>query len=132
MNVASQKFERTTEAVPAARVFAQKSLEVVSVEQRDDILVCVSELATNAVQHGVPQGGNFLLKVDTDAHRVRIECHDAKRQRPRLRKPDGNDTHGRGLLLVEALASRWGVGTRPFGKFVWFELDLDRQAGGEC
>lgn len=73
-----------------------------------------------------------MLKVDADGQCVRVECHDAKRQRPRKREPSNDDTHGRGLLLVEALSSRWGVGARPFGKFVWFELDLDQSGGDEC
>ncbi|WP_406321068.1 ATP-binding protein [Streptomyces sp. NBC_00519] len=132
MQSTSQTFDRFREAVPEARRFARKSLDTVEAELLDSILVCVSELATNAVQHGVPIGGQFLLKVDSDEQRVRVECHDAKRQRPRRREPSNDDTHGRGLLLVEALASRWGVGARPFGKFVWFELDLDRQGGDRC
>jgi hypothetical protein len=33
--------------------------------------------------------------------------------------------HGRGVLLVDALATRWGVDQRAGGKTVWFELDLD-------
>lgn len=132
MNSTSQTFDRTREAVPEARRFARKSLDAVENELLDSILVCVSELATNAVLYGVPPGGQFRLKVGNDEQRVRVECHDAKRQRPRRREPTNDDTHGRGLLLVEALASRWGVGTRPFGKFVWFELDLDQEGAGTC
>ncbi|MFC9746720.1 ATP-binding protein [Streptomyces niveus] len=90
----------------------------------DDILLRVSELATDAVRHGVPVGGALLVKVGADEHRVRAECHDANRRRPRLRHPADDDQTGRGLLLVEAIASRWGTDERPFGKYVWFELDL--------
>lgn len=90
----------------------------------NDVLLCVSELATNAVRHGVPAGGALLVKVGADEHRVRVECHDANRRRPRLRHPADDDQTGRGLLLVEAIASRWGTDERPFGKYVWFELDL--------
>lgn len=43
-----------------------------------------------------------------------------------LRHPADDDQTGRGLLLVEAVASLWGTGERPFGKYVWFELDLKR------
>lgn len=132
MQSASQTFDHSREAVPEARQFARKSLDSVEVDLLDNILVCVSELATNAVVHGVPVGGQFLLRVDNDERRVRVECHDAKRQRPRKREPSNENTHGRGLLLVEALASRWGVGARPFGKFVWFELDLAPQGTDGC
>ncbi|MFJ9330449.1 hypothetical protein ACIRPN_29820 [Streptomyces sp. NPDC101230] len=44
---------------------------------------------------------------------------DTRRRAPRLRPPSEQRTHGRGLHLVEASASRWGVAERPFGKVVW-------------
>ncbi|MEV0444955.1 ATP-binding protein [Streptomyces spectabilis] len=131
MHNTARAFDRTDAAVPEARLFARKSLDSVGPDLLDNVLLCVSELATNAVLHGVPAGGQFLLKVDSDAQRVRVECHDSRRQRPRKRTPTSDDPNGRGLLLVEALSSRWGVGTRPFGKFVWFELDLDLDQEGD-
>lgn len=130
MLTTSRRFTRSDASVPAARAFAR---EVISATRAavdgavlDDLLLCVSELATNAVRHGVPVGGALLVKVGADAYRVRVECHDANRRRPRLRHPADDDQTGRGLLLVEAVASRWGTGERPFGKYVWFELDLKR------
>jgi hypothetical protein len=35
-----------------------------------------------------------------------------------------DDEHGRGLLLVDSLASAWGVDASPPGKAVWFQLDV--------
>jgi hypothetical protein len=32
--------------------------------------------------------------------------------------------HGRGLAIVDALASAWGVEPRLLGKAVWFDLNL--------
>ncbi|MFF1420702.1 ATP-binding protein [Streptomyces sp. NPDC058280] len=126
MLTTSMRFDRSAASVPAARAFTRDVLGEARAYAHalDDVLLCVSELATNAVRHGVPVGGALLLKVDADDQRVRVECHDANRRRPRLRHPAADDQSGRGLLLVEAIASRWGVGERPFGKFVWFELDL--------
>ncbi|AXG78687.1 ATP-binding protein [Streptomyces paludis] len=124
------RFARSSASVPSARAFARGVLrEVCSGSgacDLDDVLLGVSELATNAVRHGVPVGGAFLLKIEFSGERVRVECHDANRRRPRLRHPADDDQGGRGLLLVEAIASRWGVGERPFGKFVWFEVDHNR------
>ncbi|MBT2525028.1 ATP-binding protein [Streptomyces sp. ISL-99] len=126
----SKRFARAAASVPAARVFAREILIKGGADRDlDDALLCVSELATNAVRYGVPVGGAFLLKVGVGAGGVRIECHDAGRRRPRLRHPADDDQTGRGLLLVEAVASRWGVGERPFGKFVWVELDIK---AGRC
>ncbi|MFJ7996625.1 ATP-binding protein [Streptomyces sp. NPDC096310] len=126
-SVVLMRFARSAASVPAARAFVRGMLRDACARgacSLDDMLVCVSEVATNAVRHGVPPGGAFLLKIDADEARVRVECHDADRHRPRVRHPAADDQSGRGLLLVEAIASRWGVGERPFGKFVWFELDL--------
>lgn len=124
ISTTSKRFARSTASVPAAREFARSVLGEDCAHVLDDVLVCVSELATNAVRHGVPVGGAMLLEVGADERCVRVECHDANRRRPRLRHPGADDTHGRGLLIVQALASRWGTGERPFGKYVWFELDL--------
>lgn len=131
MLTTSRRFTRSNASVPAARAFAREVIDAAEAAIEEpvlhDVLLCVSELATNAVRHGVPVGGALLVKVGADEHRVRVECHDANRRRPRLRHPADDDQNGRGLMLVEAIASRWGTGERPFGKYVWFELDLKRK-----
>ncbi|MEV8397079.1 ATP-binding protein [Streptomyces niveus] len=128
MVTTSRRFTRSDASVPAARAFTREVIDAADTaidgSALDDVLLCVSELATNAVRHGVPVGGALLVKVGADEHRVRVECHDANCRRPRLRHPADDDQTGRGLLLVEAIASRWGTDERPFGKYVWFELDL--------
>ncbi len=121
---ASQAFDSTPMAVRDARVFARNALSDADVPGLlDDVEVCVSELATNAVRHAVPNSRRFLIKVSADASHVRVEVHDSKRRRPRMRHPDAEEERGRGLLLVNALATRWGVVSRPFSKYVWFELN---------
>jgi serine/threonine-protein kinase RsbW len=92
------------------------------------VLLCVSELATNAVRHGVPSGGHFLIKVDTLDGRLRIEVHDMSRRGPQVQQPSADDTTGRGLLLIETLADEWGVSPRaPRGKVVWTEFKIETQ-----
>ena len=39
--------------------------------------------------------------------------------------PDPWQDHGRGILLVESLATTWGVDLRDDGKCVWFEIDVE-------
>ncbi|MER5885606.1 ATP-binding protein [Streptomyces sp. NPDC001941] len=84
----------------------------------------VAELASNAVRHGRVPGRDFRLTLalsDGDA-RLRVEVTDARGERwPRA---DGaSDEGGRGLMLVEHLADRWGCTPFPPGcKTVWAEL----------
>ena len=90
----------------------------------DDVLLVVSELATNAFLHGV---GDVELRVAFDGRCVIGNVADAgtgftcaPREQPHTR------IGGNGLYLVERLASRWGVdeGTAR----VWFEIPARRPA----
>ncbi|MFI9259190.1 ATP-binding protein [Streptomyces sioyaensis] len=85
----------------------------------------VAELATNAASHGLVPGRDFRLAVLSDADTLRIEVTDAQGDRlPALQAPDVRES-GHGLVLVNALADRWGVCRGPFPcKTVWAEFDL--------
>lgn len=91
----------------------------------DAILLCTSELVTNALLHGSPPVHLQVSRRDTT---VRVEVHDGGAQLPELRRPVGSQTlSGRGLGIVEAVASRWGAEPRAApaggGKVAWFEID---------
>jgi anti-sigma regulatory factor (Ser/Thr protein kinase) len=86
----------------------------------------VAELASNAVRHGRVPGRNFRLRLAlvAAARTIRIEVSDAREDRLPVRPqaPSAEEETGRGLLLVELLATRWGVTPRhPVGKTVWAE-----------
>ncbi|MFF8387412.1 ATP-binding protein [Streptomyces kanasensis] len=66
----------------------------------------VSELVTNAIRHG---RGEVGLTVAAGADGLRIEVSDDNPAPARLRPADEADECGRGLLLVDALATTWGV-----------------------
>jgi len=83
----------------------------------DDAAIVVSELVTNAVNHG---GGGVELGVQAHGDRVTISAADGSSVLPRRREPD--DAGGRGLALIEALSVRWGVEDHHGGKRVWIEL----------
>ncbi|MFF9771784.1 ATP-binding protein [Streptomyces sp. NPDC053086] len=87
----------------------------------------VAELAANAVTHGRVPGRDFELRVILlrDEDTLRIEVSDALSDRT-LRFLDGGllDEHGRGLVVVQVLATLWGVAQRDVGKTVWVELAL--------
>ncbi|MEE4490072.1 ATP-binding protein [Streptomyces sp. BE230] len=86
-----------------------------------DVVLCVSELCTNALVHGVPPGRGYRLMLWLrDEGQVRVEVHDSGDGEPGVREPDGES--GRGLVIVDALADRWGVGERSPGKIVWCEF----------
>ncbi|MFI8086414.1 ATP-binding protein [Kitasatospora sp. NPDC086009] len=90
----------------------------------DDVLLIVSELATNACQHA---GGPDQLVLSASAGTLRIEVLDGSDEPPRPRLPhEPTRIGGHGLHTVELLASRWGHllrADRP-GKAVWVEIDL--------
>lgn len=84
------------------------------------LLLCASELVTNAVLHGRPP---IELAVDVDGSTVRVEVRDGGTGVVRRRRPVTPDTlSGRGLDIVETLASAWGSEASATGKVTWFEL----------
>ncbi|WP_078621991.1 ATP-binding protein [Streptomyces sp. NRRL S-244] len=83
----------------------------------------ITELVTNALVH-TDQGAEVSASLAAD--RLRVEVRDYAARRPRPYVPTADDgTHGRGLMLVQALADAWGVdaSVQAGGKVVWFELD---------
>jgi anti-sigma regulatory factor (Ser/Thr protein kinase) len=88
-----------------------------------------SELVTNAIRHGAtdPHESILLRAVHVDGT-VRVEvCDEGLTRFEADTNGDLMEPGGNGLLLVEALASRWGVDHgRP--KCVWFEADAANAA----
>ncbi|WNI24428.1 ATP-binding protein [Streptomyces sp. ITFR-16] len=87
----------------------------------------VAELAANATVHGRVPGRDFQLGLTAQPGRLlRIEVTDTRGDRlPVASAPDQLAESGRGLLVVGALADRWGVTSGPVPrKTVWAELDL--------
>ncbi|MER7623996.1 ATP-binding protein [Streptomyces sp. NPDC126503] len=121
-------YRRERRSVPLARDFTRRALADWGLDARaDDVLVCVSELATNALLHGVPPGRGYRLHLYLELPgALRVEVHDSGDGTPRVREPSGES--GRGLLLVDALADRWGVGERDPGKIVWCEFRITADA----
>ncbi|MFI2437188.1 ATP-binding protein [Streptomyces sp. NPDC018693] len=116
-------FRRDRRSVPGARRFAVEALRwwgLAEWERAGDVLLCVSELATNALLHGVPPGRQFLLFLRYDGRVLHVEVHDSGPGEPRI--VDRRDEGGRGLLLVAALSDDWGVRERELGKIAWCEF----------
>lgn len=94
----------------------------------DDLLLMVSELASNAVRHTASgdAGGWFDLTIAASGYTVRIAIADrGGSSEPRMPAGGGESgvlTGGRGLRIVDALADDWGHGGDELGRVVWFEL----------
>jgi serine/threonine-protein kinase RsbW len=92
----------------------------------DEVLLIVSELASNAIRHTASgAGGTFAVVVSAAGRTTRIEVTDAGGPTwPRIpdgdADPDGDG--GRGLRIVEGLADRWGHDGDASGRVVWCEI----------
>ncbi len=82
-----------------------------------------SEIVTNAVRHAA---GVLAMQFDLFVAdgMVRVGVEDRTSAPPVLKTPDVDAAGGRGLLLVEALAARWGSTPTEAGKVVWFEFPV--------
>ncbi|TWF90531.1 ATP-binding protein [Kitasatospora viridis] len=92
-------------------------------------LIC-GELAANAVRHGRVQGRDFEVQLTRTEAAVRIEVSDTRTERVPptgpVPVPAEDSESGRGLLIVAALATDWGMHPRPAapGKTVWAECAI--------
>jgi anti-sigma regulatory factor (Ser/Thr protein kinase) len=120
----TREFPREAVAVPEARSFVREVLGAWGVTDRfDDMLTCVSELATNVVRHDETHGRSFHVALSGRDDLLRVEVRDASRLHPVVKSPSVDSTSGRGLLLVNELADGWGVEPHsPDGKVVWAEF----------
>ena len=120
------RLEQDPGAARAARRFVDETLTRWECDTRlEDVRLLVSELVTNAVVHAGSEADVSVLLL-RDA--IRIEVGDDSTDPPVPRDAAVSDLGGRGLALVDALATSWGVDIREDGKVVWFEvprLDAD-------
>lgn len=80
----------------------------------------VSDLVANAISHAASSPRvDIHLRLDA----IRVDVYDSDPTPPRRREPDVSGPGGRGLLLLDALATRWSSEPHGNGRLVWFELD---------
>ena len=95
---------------------------------REDVLLLVTELVTNAVRHA-DVGPEQPLRVEVRrwARRVRVEVADPGAGFTPVRgtRMSREQPGGWGLFLVDRIADRWGVMQAPPGNCVWFEIEYD-------
>ncbi|MFF0204408.1 SpoIIE family protein phosphatase [Streptomyces sp. NPDC005017] len=114
---------RLPDAVMHARRFTARTLRDWSVKEENDVaLLVVSELVTNAVAHTT---GEVRLDLTLTGDRLRIAVNDASPRSPvKAESVDWEETGGRGLLLVAAMAAAWGSVPLSGGKQVWCDIAL--------
>lgn len=122
------RLPRHRRSVPRARAVLHAVLADWSVDQdtAQTAELLLSELVTNALRARAPEDRQVGVRIERSESEglLRLEVSDAGEGRPEVREPGEEETRGRGLLLVEALAHRWGVRERAtgIGKTVWAEL----------
>ncbi|MFI1734855.1 ATP-binding protein [Streptomyces acidicola] len=108
-----------------ARLLATEQLRTWGLPLHPADLV-VAELSANAATHGRVPGRDFRLALNVVGDTLRVEVTDTRGDRLPQPGTDGADAEsGRGLLLVEALADRWGITRGPHPrKTVWADVAL--------
>jgi anti-sigma regulatory factor (Ser/Thr protein kinase) len=117
------------QAAGIAREATRDALESWGLSQvADDAILLVSELVGNAIRHAFNDGSDLELGLAVSGTVLRIEVCDADPQCPQPRSPTEFDDSGFGFVLVQELASQWGVTQIGNGKAVWAELNTGQEA----
>ncbi|MEV0248231.1 ATP-binding protein [Nocardia sp. NPDC050712] len=88
----------------------------------EDAILIIDEMVANAREHGSPPW-RCRLGLHTTPARLRVEVDDSNPADPHLRTPD--TTGGRGMILLDRIATSWGIAHYGRFKTVWAELPLD-------
>ncbi|MFE2743390.1 ATP-binding protein [Streptomyces scopuliridis] len=127
-NEVNFRLTRRRSSVPRARALLRAVLSDWGVSQdvAEEGELILSELVTNALRVRVPADRQVGVRIarSVEDGMLHLEVSDAGAGKPGVRVPTEDETCGRGLMLVEALAHRWGVKERAggIGKTVWAEL----------
>lgn len=108
-----------TSAAEARRFVAGKVTDWGLEDLLDDALLVASELAANAVTHA---DSPCRIRLSVNAATLRIDVIDTGSGTPEPQPASWTEEHGRGLHLVDALTTAWGLEIIPEGKLVWAEL----------
>jgi hypothetical protein len=128
IRVAVAHFPPTLAAVPQVRTSTVRTLVDWSVDpdavQAAELIV--DELTANAV--GVSGPDDFVaVRLTATNGKVLLEVWDRSDTGPRLTRPTDDSEHGRGLLLVDAIATAWSwYRAKSGGKVVWAQIPAMR------
>ncbi|MGW0915007.1 ATP-binding protein [Streptomyces sp. NPDC002784] len=97
----------------------------------DTAALVVSELVTNAIVHTASRHVVCELHDGDDLVRIAVRDQGCAPGEPHPAAQRGDEEHGRGLLLVDALCHSWGVHEHGPGLLVWAELPRKAEAPRE-
>jgi anti-sigma regulatory factor (Ser/Thr protein kinase) len=105
----------------ARRVVREVLAEIVPADVTETAELLVSELVTNAITHGT---GTVTVSIDLTDETLAVTVGDDEPSQPELQPERLMALGGRGLRMIESLASSWGVEQHVDGpgKDVWFRL----------
>jgi anti-sigma regulatory factor (Ser/Thr protein kinase) len=109
-------FEPEPQSAQAVRRFVEDALP--GAPSLDDVVLAASEFAANVIRHAQT---SFTVRLNTDEERVRLEVSDGSSIIPAVE--DLSESY-RGLRMIEAISSRWGVEATESGKTVWAEFSM--------
>lgn len=102
----------------------------------DEFVLVAQELMANAVLHGCRRvhHGTIAVSGSCDGQRIRFNVQDPSDEKPRVRAAADDEMSGRGMLIVQAYADRWGVEAPSdgVGKSVWMEKSCTPASGQEA
>jgi serine/threonine-protein kinase RsbW len=128
--LARREFAGRPDQVGAARWWLSRMIDGLPIAP--DVVLACSELASNAIIHsdsGLP-GGRFTVRLSIEADLIRIEVIDQGGQWTNMRghwlgasEDQADDSQsGRGLTIIAALATSWGIGGDQEGRTAWCEI----------
>ena len=128
----------TFAGVPALMPLVRAFLDTCAADQSTDyrylFTLLGGELATNALRHSLSgqAGGGYTLLVHRHRTGLHLSCRDRGGLRdqdahlkPQEKAVDPSAESGRGLALVDALATEWGDNGNAHYRTVWFHLAYD-------
>lgn len=129
MGMLRVRHEATSAAEVRHAIVADLHERELTRDSLDDVALVVSELVGNAVTHVVDSGDldvEWQLSDVGEHSFVLVRVQDSSTERPQLQRVDTTSTNGRGLAIVAALATDWGVRELAHGKQVWAQVPVRR------
>ena len=120
-------------ATPAAVSAARRALLAASgglpSTVRDDVLLLLTELVSNAVRHAEAGAGRWVrVELEQWARMIRVAVFDEgtgfTAEAPH---PERDRSGGWGLFLIDRIADRWGITPTPSGTCAWFEIERHQE-----
>lgn len=124
-------FPGQPEAARSARRFVRDYLTGPRV---DDLELIASELITNSIRHTpAGDGGEFIVRVRNGRGWARVEVSDTGSAQWSISGQAGpDDEHGRGMVIIEAVADKFGREATADGQTCWAEIYWTDRRGYGC